>query len=342
MQAYVLERPAPIESRPLELVEIDLPELNPGQVLVQISACGLCRTDLHVCEGDLEPRLPKVIPGHQIVGHVARIGDDVTDFRKGERVGIAWLHQTCGTCSYCLGGNENLCDDADFTGWTVNGGFAGYAIASGEFLYRLPEDLSDTQAAPLLCAGIIGFRALNLTGLPSELHSGKIDWTGARLGIYGFGAAGHISIQLALARGAEVYVATRDRKTHQSLAEELGAVWVGDTFVKPPVKLDAAIIFAPAGEIVPAALKALDKAGCLVLGGIHMSPIPEFEYKLLYGERVIRSVTNNTRTDGQEFLQEAARAKIRTHTETFHFEELAEALIALKHDAIRGAAVVSI
>jgi propanol-preferring alcohol dehydrogenase len=227
-----------------------------------------------------------------------------------------------------------LCEKAEFTGWTRNGGFSEYVIADADFVYPIPDGFEDIQATPLLCAGIIGFRALKLTGLRS--------WKGARLGIYGFGAAGHVCIQVARHRGAEVYVATRDRDKHQTLAEELGAAWVGDTFAEPPVQLDAAIIFAPAGEIVPAALKALDKGGRLVLGGIHMSPIPGFEYKLIYGERVVRSVANNTRDDGREFLAEAAAIPVKTSVQTFQLADANEALIALKRDAIKGAGVLVI
>jgi propanol-preferring alcohol dehydrogenase len=343
MKAFVLEKPGPVEEKPLRLTEeIDVPELRSDEVLLKVSACGICRTDLHVCEGELAVRRKNVIPGHQIVGRVVKTGSEVKNFKIGERAGIAWLNRTCGRCVYCRKGRENLCEAADFTGWTVNGGFAEYAVAPGAFTYHLPENFSDVQAAPLLCAGIIGFRALRLCGLPESSVSGAADWTGARIGIYGFGAAGHVSIQIARARGAEVFVATRDRERHQKLAEELGAVWVGDTFDAPPVKLDAAIVFAPAGEIVPVALRAIDKGGTLVLGGIYMSPIPEFEYALLYGERVIRSVANNTREDGQDFLNEAARAGVKTHTETFAFEQASEALIALKRDAIKGAAVLRI
>jgi propanol-preferring alcohol dehydrogenase len=333
MKAFMLEKPLPVEAAPLRLVEIETPTPAADEVLVQVTACGICRTDLHVCEGELAARRERVTPGHQIVGRIAALGRDVTGFELGARVGVAWLHRTCGACGYCLSGRENLCAAAEFTGWTRNGGFAEYAVAPAAFTYALPENFADLQAAPLLCAGIIGYRALRLTGLT--------DWRGARLGIYGFGAAGHVCIQIATARGAQVYVATRDRERHQKLAEELGAAWVGDTFAPPPVKLDAAIVFAPAGEIVPAALAALDQGGSLVLGGIYMSPIPEFEYNLLYGERLIRSVANNTRADGREFLQEAARIPVQTHVATFPFEQANEALRALKHDAIRGAAVLA-
>lgn len=336
MKACLLKSPAPIVSRPLEFVDVEIPTPGHDEVLVRVRACGICRTDLHVVEGELAVRREHVIPGHQIVGEVVELGTNVNQLAVGQRVGIAWLHSTCGVCRYCLAGRENLCEAADFTGWTVNGGFAEYAVVPAAFAYALPEAFDDTQAAPLLCAGIIGFRSLRLTGL------GEGDWTGARLGIYGFGAAGHVAIQLARARGAEVYVATRDRVRHQSLATELGAIWVGDAMDEPPVKLDAAIIFAPAGELVPIALKSIDKGGTLVLGGIHMSPIPEFDYALIYGERVVRSVANNTRDDGREFLAEAARISVKTHVQTFPLEQANDALIALKNDAIRGAGVLEV
>jgi propanol-preferring alcohol dehydrogenase len=334
MKACVLEKPAPIEKRPLSVKDIPTPAPGPGEILVKVSACGICRTDLHVAEGELEPRLSPVVPGHQVVGVVEEIGQGVTDLRKGDRVGAAWLFSVCGKCRFCLSGRENLCEDAEFTGWTRNGGYAEFMIASAPFVYPLPNDIPDTAAAPLLCAGIIGYRALRLTGIS--------DWKGARLGIYGFGAAGHVGIQIARFRGSEVYVATRDRSRHQVLAEELGAVWVGDTFDVPPVKLDAAIVFAPAGEVVPAALAALDKGATLVLGGIHMSPIPQFDYPLIYGERTIRSVANNTRVDGREFLAEAARVPVRTSVTMFDLGAANEALFSLKNDAIKGAGVIKI
>jgi propanol-preferring alcohol dehydrogenase len=267
-----------------------------------------------------------------VTGIVEKAGPDSLDIQVGDRVGVAWLYSTCGICRFCTSGRENLCDNAEFTGWTQNGGFAEKVIADSRFVYRLPNGFSDEHAAPLLCAGIIGFRALRQTGLTS--------WSGARLGIYGFGAAGHVCIQIARSRGAEVYVATRDREKHQALAEDLGARWVGGTFDWPPAKLDAAIIFAPAGEIVPAALGSLDKGGSLVLGGIHMSAIPEFDYSLVYGERIIRSVTNNTRADGREFLAEAAAIPIRTSVQKFALQSANDALVALKNDGIRGAAVL--
>ena len=334
MKACVVSSPSPIVDRPLKLADVPQPIPQKGEVLVRVGACGVCRTDLHVSEGDLTQRLVPIIPGHQIVGTIEAMGDSVEGFSKGERVGVAWLHSTCGKCRFCLSGRENLCEVAEFTGSTKNGGFAEYAIANADFIYQIPDDFDDIQAAPLLCAGIIGFRALRLTDL--------VQWHGARLGIYGFGAAGHVCIQIARARGADVYVATRDRERHQALAEELGAIWVGDTFAKPPVKLDAVIIFAPAGEIVPAALKVLDKGARLVLGGIHMSPIPELEYDLLYGERVVRSVANNTREDGREFLAEASAIQLTTSVQRFPLEMANEALIALKNDAIKGAAVLTV
>lgn len=334
MKAWVLNNPAAVESRPLALSECPIPQPADDEVLVKVHACGICRTDLHVVEGELPVRKSRVIPGHQVVGTISAVGSQVDEFRPGDRVGIAWLNRTCGVCEFCRAGKENLCDRAMFTGWTVDGGYAEYAVAPASFTYRLPEGFTDIQAAPLLCAGIIGYRCLRLTGIN--------DWSGARLGLYGFGAAGHVCIQVARARGAEVYVCTRDRERHQALASELGAAWVGDADAEPPVTLDASIIFAPAGELIPPALKAIKKGGTLVLGGIHMSPIPSFDYSLIYGERTIRSVANNTRIDGDEFLIEAARIPIRTHTQVFKFNEANDALIALKTDAIRGAGVLNI
>ena len=334
MNACMLSKPAPVETRPLAITDVPKPTAADGEVLIKINACGICRTDLHVVEGELPVRRSPVIPGHQIVGTIEGIGDGVSEFSKGDRVGVAWLNRTCGKCRFCLSGRENLCEFAEFTGWTRDGGYAEYVAAPANFVYHLPENFSDLHAAPLLCAGIIGYRALKLTNINS--------WQGAQLGIYGFGAAGHICIQIARFRGADVYVATRDRERHQKLAEELGAAWVGDTFDIPPVALDAAIIFAPAGEIVPVALKAIDRGGTLVLGGIHMSPIPQIEYSLIYGERVVRSVMNNTRADGIEFLKEAAAIPITTSVQTFPLDQANEALIALKTDSIRGAAVLQI
>lgn len=334
MKAWLLHKPAPVAERPLAFSEVPTPVPSDNEVLLRIHACGICRTDLHVIEGDLPERRSPLIPGHQIVGQVTARGKRVKDFAVGDRVGVAWLNRTCGACEFCCSRRENLCDQPQFTGWTVNGGYAEFAVAPASFTYHIPEDFEAAQAAPLLCAGIIGYRCLRLTGIT------ETEWSGARLGIYGFGAAGHIAIQLARARGAEVYVCSRDRERHQALAHELGATWVGDASDEPPVKLDASIIFAPAGELVPVALKAIRKGGAVVLGGIHMSTIPAFDYSLIYGERIVRSVANNTRVDGREFLAEAAHIPVRTHVETFDFDQANEALIALKNDAIRGAGVL--
>ncbi|HZI94825.1 MAG TPA: zinc-dependent alcohol dehydrogenase family protein [Patescibacteria group bacterium] len=338
MKAALVNHPASIDTRPLALVDVPDPVPGPDELLVKVSACGVCRTDLHVVEGDLPVRKSPVVPGHQIVGRVESHGAAVHGFARGDRVGVAWLHRTCGVCRFCVTGRENLCDAAGFTGWTVDGGYAERVVASSAFTYRLPEALDDTQAAPLLCAGIIGYRALRLTGCGDNGRG----WAGARLGIYGFGAAGHVAIQVARFRGAEVYVCTRDRERHQHLAADLGATWVGGSEETPPVALDAAVIFAPAGELVPVALAALDKSGVLVLGGIHMSAIPRLDYSLLYGERVVRTVANNTREDGRLFLEEAARVPVRAEVRTFALGEANDALIALKHDAIRGAGVLVI
>lgn len=339
MRAWILPRPQPVRQSPLRLVECPQPVPGPDEVLIRARVCGICRTDLHVIEGDLPVRRPQITPGHQIVGEVVehRPPADVTSgtaplIPAGTRVGVAWLHRTCGVCRFCCSQRENLCKQAEFTGWTQPGGFAEYLTAPARFVYPLPASFADLQAAPLLCAGIIGYRCLRLCGLA--------EWRGARLGIYGFGAAGHVVLQVARARGAEVYVCTRDRSRHQALAEELGAVWVGDATAPPPQRLDAAILFAPAGELVPVALAALDRGGSLVLGGIHMTPIPSFDYDLLYGERLVRSVANNTRADGLAFLQEAASIPVQTHVQAYPFDAVHEALMALKEDAIKGAGVL--
>ncbi len=333
MKACVLDRPAPIRARPLRLTEVADPAPGPGELLVRVSACGICRTDLHIVLGELPPRRTPVIPGHQVVGEVAALGSGVSGFSVGARVGAAWLHHTCGVCRFCTSGRENLCDQSGFTGWTEDGGYAELMTVPAPFAHPIPAGFDDLQAAPLLCAGIIGYRALRLCGLDGR-------WAGSRLGIYGFGAAGHVAIQIARGRGADVYVCTRDRDRHQALAAELGAAWVGDAAEAPPVALDAAIIFAPAGELVPAALAALDKGGTLALGGIHMSPVPPLEYRLLYGERVVRSVANNTREDARAFLDEAARLPVRTRVQTFPLDQANEALRALAEDAIAGAGVL--
>ena len=329
MKACLLRAPAPVSTNPLALSEVPTPRPSAGQVLVRVSACGICRTDLHVVEGELPPGKSPIIPGHQIVGVVEEAGEEARRFKKGARVGIAWLHRTDGTCEYCRAGAENLCDHPSFTGYTVDGGYAEYVVAAEDFVYAIPEKFADEQAAPLLCAGIIGFRSLRLSGIKK----------GGKLGLYGFGAAGHVAIQVARHWGAEVYASTRDAR-HQKLALELGAKWAGGTLAEPPAKLDAAIVFAPAGEIVPAALKALKKGGTLALGGIHMSTIPALDYNLLYGERIVRSVANNTRQDGEDFLRIAAEIPIRSQVQPFALREANRALNQLKNDAIQGAAVL--
>jgi propanol-preferring alcohol dehydrogenase len=331
MKACVLVRPAPVETQPLHYTEVPVREPDTGEVLVRVHCCEVCRTDLHVVEGELAPRKSPVIPGHQIVGIIERVGEDASRFAVGCRVGIAWLHRTDGACAYCRSGAENLCDHPEFTGYTVDGGYAEYIVAPEQFVYAIPEKFADDQAAPLLCAGIIGFRSLRLSGIQA----------GGRLGFYGFGAAAHVATQVARHWGVDVYAATRDPR-HQRLALDLGAKWAGGTFAEPPVKLDAAIVFAPAGEIVPVALRALCKGGTLVLGGIHMSSIPSFDYDLLYQERVVRSVTNNTRQDGEDFLRIAAEIPIETRVQVFSLREANRALSALKNDAILGAAVLQV
>jgi propanol-preferring alcohol dehydrogenase len=331
MRACLLNQTGKIEDHPLVLSDLSVPEPAEDQLLVQVSACGVCRTDLHVIEAELPQRKMPVVPGHQVVGVVEKAGRAVTRFKPGDRVGIAWLHRTCGRCEYCRAGKENLCDNADFTGYTVDGGYAEYALAAEQFTYAIPESFPDEQAAPLLCAGIIGFRSLRLSGIER----------GGRLGFYGFGSAAHVAIQVARHWGVKVYAATRDER-HQKLAMELGAEWAGGTVAEPPAKLDAAIIFAPAGEIIPAALKALKKGGTLALAGIHMSPTPPLDYNLLYHERVIRSVANNTRQDGEDFLRIAAEIPIRTQVDIYPLSDANRALDHLKNDAIRGSAVLRV
>jgi propanol-preferring alcohol dehydrogenase len=334
MKASILRAIAPIETNPLELAEVPAPQAGDDQVVIKVSACGVCRTDLHVIEGELPERHLPVIPGHQVVGRVERLGANVTHLKVNDRVGIPWLHQTCGQCEYCRGGKENLCERATFTGYIVNGGYAEYAAAPADFVYAIPDAFGDMQAAPLLCAGIIGFRSLRLSGITGNS-------SGRRLGLYGFGAAAHVAIQVARHWGVDVYVFTRDAR-HRGLAQDLGAVWAGGSDDAPPVKMDSIIIFAPAGQLVPSALRVLNKGGTLTLGGIHMSQIPPMDYNLLYHERVVRSVANNTRQDGNDFLRVAAEIPIKTEVQLFDLAEANAALNALKHDAVRGAAVISV
>jgi propanol-preferring alcohol dehydrogenase len=332
MKACILPHRAPIETNPLRFTDVPEPsELQDGEVLVRVRACGVCRTDLHVIEGELPVLKSPVIPGHQVIGVIERTGARATRFRVGDRVGIPWLHHTCGKCEYCLTGRENLCEFATFIGHTVDGGYAELAAASEAFVYRIPDGFEDLHAAPLLCAGIIGFRCLRVSGIAP----------GGVLGLYGFGAAASVAIQVAKYWNVKVLAFTRDAR-HQNLALELGAAWAGSGTADSPEKLNAAIIFAPAGELVPAALKNMKRGGTVVLGGIHMSPIPSMPYELLYHERVIRSVANNTRKDGEDFLEIAAKIPIHTQVQTFPLKEANAALNALKNDAIRGAAVLTV
>ena len=316
--------------RPLELAELPDPTPAAGQVLIRIHACGICRTDLHIVDGELtEPKLP-LVPGHQIVGTVAGLGPGVTRFRTGDRVGVPWLGSTDGTCGYCLSGRENLCDAAQFTGYDIDGGYAELAVADERFTFAIPAGFDDLAAAPLLCAGLIGYRALRMTG------------DARRLGLYGFGAAAHIVTQVAVWQGREVYAFTRPADdASQRFARSLGAAWAGGADERP-VELDAAIIFAPAGELVPAALRASAKGGVVVCAGIHMSDIPSFPYDILWGERSVHSVANLTRQDGEEFLAIAPQIPVRTEVTTYPLEQANEALTDLRAGRIQGAAVLVI
>ena len=314
---------------PLRLADVPVPEPGAGEVLLKVHACGICRTDLHIVDGELtEPKLP-LIPGHQIVGSVVRLGAGVHRFAEGTRVGVPWLGATCGTCRHCTSGRENLCDRALFTGYQRNGGFAEYTVADARFCFPIPEGYPDLQAAPLLCAGLIGYRSLVTAG------------DAERLGVYGFGAAAHIVTQVARFQGRKVFGFTRPGDDEgQTFAREMGAVWAGSSSELPPEELDAAIIFAPAGELVPAALRAVGKGGVVVCGGIHMSDIPRFPYDILWGERSIRSVANLTRRDGEEFLALAPRVPVRTEVQSYPLEAANEALGDLRRGAIRGAGVL--
>lgn len=331
MRAMVLDQTNDVGTAPLRLEDRPVPVPTPGQVLVKIHVCGLCRTDLHVVEGEL-PDIPfPLIPGHQAIGTVMQAGSAVSDVKEGDRVGIAWLQGTCGRCEFCTNGRENLCLKATFTGYQVDGGYAEYATVPARFAYPIPSIFSDEEAAPLLCAGIIGYRALRLSGIKP----------GQRLGLYGFGASAHIAIQIARHWGCQVYVSSL-KPAHQALARQLGAVWVGGATEMPPDKLHGSIIFAPAGELVPPAMRALDRGGTLALAGIHMSPIPALDYNRdVFGERVIRSVTANTRQDGLDLLREAAAIPITPHTICFPLEQANRALQELKAGSFQGAAVLT-
>jgi len=330
MKAMVLERTSPVSDRPLRLVDLADPLPARGEIRVRVHACGVCRTDLHVIEGDLPQRTMPIVPGHQIVGEVDRTGPGVTSFSAGDLVGIAWLRGTCGECRYCRAGQENLCLESRYTGYHEHGGYAELAVAPEEFAYPIPAGFEASQAAPLLCAGIIGYRALERARVPA----------GGRLALYGFGSSASIVIQLALHRGCEVHVITRG-ESHRRLARDMGAHWVGEAGEKPLVEVDSAIIFAPAGEVVPEALSAVRSGGTVALAGIHMSPIPQMDYEThLFHEKDLRSVEANTREDGRGLLREAAQVPVRTRVTRFRLEDANDALIALKEDRIDGSAVL--
>ncbi|MGZ8266230.1 MAG: zinc-dependent alcohol dehydrogenase family protein [Burkholderiales bacterium] len=325
MNAMLLRR----RGQPLERANLAVPEPGPDEILVRVSACGVCRTDLHVVDGDLKRGKLPVVPGHEVVGRVAACGSAVNGVRSGDRVGVPWLGFTCGTCSYCVRGRENLCDHARFTGYDLDGGYAQYLVAHQRYCFPLPESYDDAAAAPLLCAGLIGYRSLVMAG---DAH---------RLGIYGFGAAAHIVAQVARFQGREVYAFTKAGDLEgQAFARTMGAVWAGDSSSPPPVELDAAILFAPVGSLVVAALKASRKGATIVCAGIHMSDIPAFPYEILWGERTVRSVANLTRKDGVEFLALAPRVPVRTTIERFPLAEANVALARLRDGLITGAAVL--
>ncbi|MDI3210690.1 zinc-dependent alcohol dehydrogenase family protein [Arthrobacter sp. AL12] len=330
MRAWRVGQPGPMSSGPLVADECPDPRPGPGEVLLRVRVCGVCRTDLHLAEGDLTPRRPGVIPGHEVVGEVLTCGARATRFSRGERVGVAWLGRTCGTCRFCLRGAENLCLSPVFTGWDRDGGYAELITVAENFAYRLPPRFSDEEAAPLLCAGIIGYRALCRADLP----------IGGRLGIYGFGGSAHLAAQIALFQGARVYVMTRSEEA-RALALELGATFAGGADEQPPDPLDSAILFAPAGGLVPVALRALDRGGTLAVAGIHLSDIPPLHYAAeLFQERQLRSVTANTRADGEEFFRVAAEIPLRPTTVPYPFSAADKALLDLSEDRVTGAAVL--
>jgi alcohol dehydrogenase, propanol-preferring len=332
MRAWAIDRPGPIDTAPLVRVERPEPHPGPGEVRIRVSACGLCRTDLHLAEGDLAPHRSGTIPGHQAVGVVDEVGDGATRHAQGDRIGIAWLRHTDGACRFCVRGDENLCVDPKFTGWDADGGYAQYAVVDEKYASRLPDAFDDIHAAPLLCAGIIGYRALRRANLPE----------GGRLGIYGFGASAHLAAQVAMFEGATVHVLTRGHDA-QRLARELGAVSAQGAADAPPEPLDAAILFAPVGTLVPAALEALDRGGTLSIAGIYLTDIPSLNYERdLFDERKLTSVTANTRADGEAFLDIAARIPIETMTQVYSFDEADRALADLAHGRITGVGVLRV
>jgi len=328
MRAALLTEPRSIADRPLQIAEVTDPQPHPGQVLLQVRACGVCRTDLHIVEGELPLKSESIIPGHQIVGEV--IGGATAELPLGSRVGVSWVGGTDGTCRYCRRGDENLCDSPTFTGYNVPGGYAELAVARADFVFPLPAALDDLHAAPLLCAGIIGFRSLRVAGVKP----------GERVGLFGFGASAHLAIAVLRAWNCEVYVSTRGA-SHRKLAESLGATWVGSEVQKPPVELDRAVTFAPSGDVVVAALAGLCKGGVVAINAIHLDRIPQFDYdRLLWGERQMRSVTNMTRADARDFLQLAAQINLHPKVTVFPLDQANEALLAVKNDSIDGAAVI--
>ena len=331
MDAWVVERPGPIEDGPLRLVRLPVPSPGPGEVLVEVEVCAVCRTDLHLAEGDLPPRRPRTVPGHEAVGRVIAHGPGVNGGPEvGGRVGVAWLRTTCGTCRYCRRGAENLCPSSTYTGWDANGGYARYLVAPADYVYPLPEDQDPRTLAPLLCAGIIGYRALLRAELPE----------GGRLGIYGFGASAHLTAQVAIAQGATVHVLTRSKEA-QRLALELGAASAAGAYDSPPEPLDSAILFAPVGDLVPVCLEALDRGGTLAIAGIHLTDVPRLDYQRhLFQERQVRSGTANTRADGRGFLEFAARHPLHVETVAYPFEEADRALADLAADRVNGVAVL--
>jgi propanol-preferring alcohol dehydrogenase len=332
MRAWVVHEPGAIATHPIRMIDRDEPIPSAGEVRVRVSVCGVCRTDLHLAEGDLAPHGRDVVPGHEVVGVVDRVGPGAERFRVGQRIGIAWLRHTCGSCRFCRAGSENLCLNPRFTGWDHDGGYAEYAVVDERYAYDIPASFDDVDAAPLLCAGIIGYRALRRAELPP----------GGRLGIYGFGASAHIAAQVAMSEGARVHVLTRSAAAQQ-LAGTLGVASVGGTMDQPPEPLDAAIIFAPAGEIVPAALAALDRGGTLAIAGIHMSDLPPLDYQRhLFQERQLRSVTANTRDDGRAFLDIADKIGLRIVTTPYPFAAADRALQDLAGDRVNGAAVLDL
>jgi propanol-preferring alcohol dehydrogenase len=332
MRAWAVERPGPIDTGPLVAIERPRPEPGPGEVRIAVSACGVCRTDLHLAEGDLAPKHAGVVPGHEVVGVIDALGSGAHRFEVGDRIGIAWLRHTCGHCRYCVRGDENLCVAPRFTGWDTDGGYAEAAVVPEDYAYLLPEGFDDEHAAPLLCAGIIGYRALRRAELPA----------GGRLGIYGFGASAHLAAQVALHEGARVHVLTRSADA-QRLALELGAASAGGARDAPPEPLDAAVLFAPAGDLVPLALRALDRGGTLAIAGIHLSTIPALDYDAdLFQERQVRSVTANTRRDGEELMALAASIPLRPVTSPYAFERADQALADLAYDRVHGGAVLRV